>query len=92
MISVERVLDYSKLPSEAPLEVEEKRKPPNDWPHQGVITADKACLRYSEDAPLVLKDLTFTIRPKEKVFLLLNLLAEKIYARAQLFIANDIVS
>ena len=67
MISVERVLDYTKLPSEAPLEVEEKKKPASDWPHQGVITADRACLRYSQDAPLVLKDLNFNIRPKEKV-------------------------
>ena len=67
MISVERVLDYSKLPSEAPLEADEKRKPPGDWPQQGVIAADKACLKYSEEAPLVLKELSFTIRPKEKV-------------------------
>ena len=67
MISVERVLEYSKLPSEAALEVDEKRKPPGDWPQQGVITSDKACLKYSTDAPLVLKELTFTIQPKEKV-------------------------
>lgn len=74
MISVERVLEYSKLPSEADLETDEKKKPPGDWPQQGVITADKACLKYSQDAPLVLKELTFTVRPKEKVGLMVILM------------------
>ena len=67
MISVERVLEYSNLPSEAALEVDDKKRPPDNWPDQGVISSDKACLKYSPEAPLVLKELSFTIRPKEKV-------------------------
>ena len=67
MISVERVLEYSHLPSEAALESEEKRRPPDDWPDCGAIQADNVCLRYFPAAPVVLKNLTFRIREKEKV-------------------------
>lgn len=37
MISVERILQYSNLPSEAPLTVEENR-PPHKWPDVGTIS------------------------------------------------------
>ena len=67
MISVERVIDYSKLPSEAPLEAEEKKKPPPQWPEHGAIRAEAACLRYADNLPLVLKELTFSIKAREKV-------------------------
>ncbi|KAI3860561.1 hypothetical protein MKX03_013364, partial [Papaver bracteatum] len=36
MISVERILQYSKLTSEAPLVIEECR-PPSNWPEFGKI-------------------------------------------------------
>ena len=67
MISVERVLAYMNLPSEAPLETEENKKPPPGWPQNGVIVMRNACLRYFPDSPLVLKDLNFAIGAKEKV-------------------------
>ena len=67
MISVERVLEYTQLPSEAALESPADRKPPSSWPAAGLITARNVCLRYSRDAPLVLKDLSFVINGKEKV-------------------------
>lgn len=67
MISVERVLDYSKLPSEAPLESSEEKKPPPDWPQNGKIVVKDACLRYSPDTPMVLKQITFTVLAREKV-------------------------
>lgn len=37
MISVERVLQYSKLTSEAPLVIEDSR-PSNEWPENGTIS------------------------------------------------------
>lgn len=37
MISVERVLQYSKLTSEAPLVIEDSR-PPKEWPENGTIS------------------------------------------------------
>lgn len=36
MISVERILQYSNITSEAPLVIEESR-PPNNWPEVGTI-------------------------------------------------------
>lgn len=36
MISVERILQYSRIPSEAPLIVDYYR-PPNSWPQDGTI-------------------------------------------------------
>ncbi|XP_055867950.1 ATP-binding cassette sub-family C member 4-like isoform X5 [Biomphalaria glabrata] len=67
MISVERVLEYSRLPEEAALESKPDTKPPPGWPYEGQIVADKVCLRYSPSGPLVLKDLTFVIHGREKV-------------------------
>ena len=67
MISVERVLDYANLPSEAPLESSSDKKPPPDWPAHGKISAHNASLRYAPTAPTVLKNLTFTINAQEKV-------------------------
>ncbi|KAJ8310498.1 hypothetical protein KUTeg_012363 [Tegillarca granosa] len=66
MISVERVLDYARLPTEADLESDKDRKPPPEWPQNGAIRGDKVCLKYSENAPFVLKSLQFSINGKEK--------------------------
>ena len=71
MVSVERVLEFSKLPLEAPLESEDKKKLPADWPQQGCIFVENANLKYSDDSPVILKDLSFNIKPKEKVVLIL---------------------
>lgn len=65
MISVERVLEYSQLPTEAPLESD--KKPPDNWPNAGTIEANDMNLRYFPNSPDVLKNLTFRIREKEKV-------------------------
>ncbi|XP_071159454.1 ATP-binding cassette sub-family C member 4-like isoform X3 [Mytilus edulis] len=67
MISVERVMQYSKLPSEADLTSDKDHKPPPDWPVHGKITGDKVCLRYSSTGPMVLKYLKFSIESKEKI-------------------------
>lgn len=67
MISVERVLDYSKLPSEAALTSDKEHRPPDDWPSKGKITGDNVCLRYSHTGPLVLKNIEFCIESKEKI-------------------------
>lgn len=64
MTSVERVVEYTKLESEP----ERDEKPlPVDWPEQGLIQFKAVKLRYSENAPYVLKDLSFTIQPREKI-------------------------
>ena len=67
MTSVERVLEYIELCPEANLETEKENSVTPDWPHSGAITCTDVCLSYDIDSPLVLKDLTFDILPKEKV-------------------------
>lgn len=67
MISVERVLQYSKLPSEAPLTSDKGHQPPPDWPKNGQIKGENVCLQYSESGPLVLKHLKFSFESKEKI-------------------------
>ncbi|XP_072179855.1 ATP-binding cassette sub-family C member 4-like [Diadema setosum] len=66
MTSVERVIEYTKLESEGPLEKPDA-KPPPGWPAKGAITLEGMSLAYSKDTPTVLKDLTCEINPKEKI-------------------------
>ncbi|XP_076004927.1 ATP-binding cassette sub-family C member 4-like [Genypterus blacodes] len=65
MTSVERVMEYIELESEAPWET--NKRPPPDWPSQGLVTFDQVSFSYSPDGPLVLQNLKAMFRPKEKV-------------------------
>ncbi|KAM9328000.1 ATP-binding cassette sub-family C member 4 isoform 2-T2 [Pholidichthys leucotaenia] len=65
MTSVERVVEYTELESEAPWETQ--KRPPPDWPRKGMITFDHVNFSYTEDGPVVLKNLKAMFRPKEKV-------------------------
>ncbi|CAB0038330.1 unnamed protein product [Trichogramma brassicae] len=67
MTSVERILEYSKLPSEPALESQPDKKPAEDWPREGRIEFKNVFLRYSPLDPPVLKNLNFTIQPREKI-------------------------
>ena len=50
MSSVERVIEYSKLPEERPLEIADK-KPPPSWPAKGAISFRGVVLRYRPNLP-----------------------------------------
>ncbi|KAL6455854.1 hypothetical protein MHYP_G00357050 [Metynnis hypsauchen] len=65
MTSVERVVEYTELENEAPWETQ--KRPPPEWPSQGMITFDRVNFSYSSDGPVVLKNMTAMFRPKEKV-------------------------
>ncbi|KAI4466022.1 atp-binding cassette sub-family c [Holotrichia oblita] len=65
LMSVERLLEYSYLPEEKQPRI--PINPPKEWPQNGRVLFRKMGLRYSEDTPLVLKNLNFSIEPKEKV-------------------------
>ncbi|KAG8000428.1 Multidrug resistance-associated protein 4, partial [Nibea albiflora] len=65
MTSVERVVEYAELESEAPWETD--KQPPPDWPKTGSITFDRVNFSYSASEPLVLKNLTVVFTPREKV-------------------------
>ncbi|KAL2903563.1 ABC transporter C family member 3 [Bienertia sinuspersici] len=66
MISVERILDFTQLPSEAPLVLDDCR-PELGWPSEGFIQFENLHVRYSPDSPMVLKGITCTIPAKMKV-------------------------
>ena len=67
MNSVERVLFYSNnIDAEAPSEVPENDPPKGSWPSKGEIEIKHSSMRYRE-GPLVLKDLSLTIKGGEKV-------------------------
>ena len=68
MNAVERMLHYSDLPPEG--DAVTPHDPPASWPHEGQIKFDHAELAYREGLPLVLKDVTFSVRPGEKVIAL----------------------
>ncbi|KAK4488582.1 hypothetical protein RD792_004348 [Penstemon davidsonii] len=66
MISVERILQYSNLASEAPLVIEDSR-PPENWPDIGSICFTNLQIRYAEHLPSVLKNITCTFPGRQKV-------------------------
>ncbi|KAL1687601.1 P-loop containing nucleoside triphosphate hydrolase protein [Schizophyllum commune] len=65
MNAVERILNYSELPAEAPPTTPED--PLADWPSQGRIEFKDVEMAYRPGLPLVLKGVSFTIEPGEKV-------------------------
>ena len=66
IVSVERVLEYARLPSEAP-EVIPKRRPKMSWPAKGSVEFSKYSARYRPELDLVLKDINIDIKPHEKI-------------------------
>uniref|UniRef100_A0A8C2XF66 Multidrug resistance-associated protein 4 n=1 Tax=Cyclopterus lumpus TaxID=8103 RepID=A0A8C2XF66_CYCLU len=65
MTSVERVVEYAELESEAPWETDKQL--PKDWPKAGSITFDRVNFSYSVNERLVLKNLTVVFSSREKV-------------------------
>ena len=66
MVAAERVLEYCDLESEADLEILEA-EPDKDWPQHGEIMAENLRFSYHPSLPVVLKNIHFHIKPKEKV-------------------------
>ncbi|XP_057686609.1 multidrug resistance-associated protein 4 [Corythoichthys intestinalis] len=65
MTSVERVVEYTELDSEASWETQ--KRPPPGWPSKGMVTFDGVSFSYSPDGPKVLHNLKVTFQPKDKV-------------------------
>jgi ABC-type multidrug transport system fused ATPase/permease subunit len=55
-----------KLPQEGTLKAPTGGSPSN-WPADGRIDFNNFDLRYSSSSPLVLNDVTFSVKPAEKV-------------------------
>ena len=74
MVSVERILAYGRLESEASLDtLPPSSPPPSGWPDKGQMEVSDLCYRHSPDGPLVLKGLSCVVQPHEKVSSLLCL-------------------
>ena len=66
MVSVERVVEYSKLEEEAPNKIENNR-PPANWPDKGRIEFKDYQLRYRTGLDLVIKGISLVIEPNQKI-------------------------
>lgn len=67
MSSVERILYYTdNIEPEAPDEIPDADPEPGTWPSTGEIEFSKASMRY-RDGPLVLKELSLTVKGGEKI-------------------------
>ncbi|XP_044738847.1 probable multidrug resistance-associated protein lethal(2)03659 [Chrysoperla carnea] len=67
LMSVKRILEYNNLEQEPALRSANNLGPPDDWPVNPSIVFRHLNLRYSQGTSPVLRDLTFSIRPKSKI-------------------------
>lgn len=67
MTSVERVVEYTDLEPEPPLEIKDNNVDLKDWPSSGSITFNNLSLKYSKDSQLILKSLNLAIKANEKI-------------------------
>ncbi|PRQ40004.1 putative xenobiotic-transporting ATPase [Rosa chinensis] len=66
MISVERILQFTGIESEAPLVIEASRQN-SEWPTEGQIEFQNVQVQYQPEGPMVLKGITCTFSKKEKI-------------------------
>ncbi|EPS42274.1 hypothetical protein H072_3753 [Dactylellina haptotyla CBS 200.50] len=63
---VERLKEYLEIEQEADDIIPDSR-PPQDWPSEGAVSFQKYSTRYRADLDLVLKEVSFDVKPCEKV-------------------------
>ncbi|TID23587.1 abc metal ion transporter [Venturia nashicola] len=66
IVSVERVLEYAELPSEAE-EIVRNNRPQPTWPANGTIQFNDYSMRYRPGLELVLKNIGLSINAREKI-------------------------
>ncbi|KAI2473971.1 ATP-binding cassette sub-family C member 4 isoform X2 [Diabrotica virgifera virgifera] len=65
LMSVERILEYKELiPEQQP---EKLLLPPKSWPDKGIVNIEHLNMKYIDDGPTILKDVSVKINPKEKI-------------------------
>lgn len=67
MTSVERIIEYTKIPPEPPLQSDSNHQPSRHWPSRGEIIFNNVDFKYSNSRSLVLSDLNFEIFAGEKI-------------------------
>ena len=66
IVAVERVKEYSEIPTEAPAIIDDCR-PPDDWPFKGHVQFNCYSTRYREGFDMALKDISVHIPGGTKV-------------------------
>ncbi|XP_031112582.1 ABC transporter C family member 14-like [Ipomoea triloba] len=66
MVSVERIKQFTNIPSEAEWRKKDLLPPPN-WPSKGNVELENLQVRYRPNTPLVLKGITLSIEGGEKI-------------------------
>ncbi|CAG2179609.1 unnamed protein product, partial [Oppiella nova] len=67
MTSVERIIEYQRLRQEAPLDSDDRHRPPPDWPSKGEIELRNMSLVYEGSTKPVLKSLCCRVKSGEKI-------------------------
>ena len=67
MVSVERIWEFgNSIPQEAPLQTEMDLEH-EDWPKEPSIVVENLCVRYRENLPPCLSNVSFAVSPGERV-------------------------
>ncbi|GJX96190.1 ABC transporter C family member 14-like protein [Tanacetum coccineum] len=66
MVSVERIKQFIKIPSEAEW-VKKDNPPPSNWPSHGNVELKDLQVRYRPNTPLVIKGITLSIKGGDKI-------------------------
>lgn len=66
IVSVERILEYSNIPQEAPHYIPETT-PALSWPENGVIEFRNYSTRYRDGLDLALNNISLKINAREKI-------------------------
>lgn len=66
IVAVERVLEYTLLPSEAP-DIIPTRRPAISWPAHGAVSFVDYSTRYRPELDLVLRNINLDIKAQEKI-------------------------
>jgi ATP-binding cassette, subfamily C (CFTR/MRP), member 1 len=67
LVSIERLNHYAtSIETEAPPIIEHNR-PESNWPNAGRISFENVSMRYQPSLPLVLKEVSISIKAHEKV-------------------------
>ncbi|KAI0342903.1 ABC transporter [Trametopsis cervina] len=67
MNSVERIVHYATSLEQEPAHLLPEKKPKGKWPSEGRVEMNNVVLKYRPELPDVLKGLTMTVNPGEKI-------------------------
>ncbi|KYN01924.1 hypothetical protein ALC62_07226 [Cyphomyrmex costatus] len=67
LTSIERILEYSHLEEEPMIDSKPDAKPPDDWPTKGLVKFKNVNLKYNPRGACILKNISFTVMPEEKI-------------------------